>query len=588
MIHAPERDDTVDGITGLNASQRRNRRRRLTQAARRADRDRHEATQRDYVTENNSRRRRGLQPVTTPSDTSAPDITMSDSTSPGPVPRPELPLYMPHMPCETYPQYFEPEMDCPEVRIEIFPSEARRPTTVTFFTEPWAADEMYTNYVPLDSEEWIPCFFSRSRDPLTLEYPFELHFRGRKFPSAAVAYQCTKASAWKMYSEAQYIDTMARDGDDAMLMGRALRATTLQRRQWAHHKVSIMKDILAHKFQQCSRFRQALKTAFRYINVSECLMWGTGCDAAHIEFRHNHSNQPRFPGTNALGRLLTLLSQTQDLTGDSLDPLIDTTCTDFSALSLPPSSAPTWRDTFKPDEDYTGAVPVPKAYNRLAPFSGHTDPRSNFFPCTLHYKGIEFASAEHAYQFAKALCFEDTIVSYLILHQCTTALDAKKAARKLHPNPKQNLEWTCHRIAVMKEILEEKRLQCAAFRNKLHHDALYVETTRDRSWGSGLTALEMLHATQAALPQFPTFPGDNMLGLLITRLAQTGTLRGAMYLTNTSTYSQQRWRYGPVHLAACLVPVGPPPPQRRTPRCTPGAGSPGPASAPPTGAQQGE
>jgi hypothetical protein len=62
-------------------------------------------------------------------------------------------------------------------------------------------------------------------------------------------------------------------------------------------------------------------------------------------------------------------------------------------------------------------------------FAGAKNPLSNFYPCTINVFGISHSSAEHAFQYVKALrC--GSIEKAQLIQESATALDAKKTKEK--------------------------------------------------------------------------------------------------------------------------------------------------------------
>lgn len=72
---------------------------------------------------------------------------------------------------------------------------------------------------------------------------------------------------------------------------------------------------------------------------------------------------------------------------------------------------------------------------------------SNFYPCKVLYRGVEFGSSESAYQAAKCKNDDD-----FILFVGTTAKEAKKLGR--HVDLIHN--WDERKVFIMREVLEVK------------------------------------------------------------------------------------------------------------------------------------
>ena len=153
----------------------------------------------------------------------------------------------------------------------------------------------------------------------------------------------------------------------------------------------------------------------------------------------------------------------------------------------------------------------------IHPFKGAQSACSNFFPFELTFKGRQYQSVEHAYQACKALCAGNPGMARAI-QAASNALRAKTLAKHIEMSGVQRREWEQSKIGLMKELLTEKEKQCDEFRENLHEGCKYIETTTDRFWGCGVDALEY-HLNR---PQH--YPGLNILGALITTLANKGTL----------------------------------------------------------------
>ena len=175
--------------------------------------------------------------------------------------------------------------------------------------------------------------------------------------------------------------------------------------------------------------------------------------------------------------------------------------------------------TWRPSPQFDGAVLEEDQYttNGIHPFKGSQSPCSNFFPFEFRFKGQQYRSVEHAYQACKAWCAGDPNMARTI-QAASNALRAKTLAKHIEMSGAQRQEWEQSKVGLMKELLSEKEKQCAEFRENLHDGCKYIETTTDKFWGCGIDALQYhLHR-----PQY--YPGLNILGALITTLANKGTL----------------------------------------------------------------
>ena len=64
---------------------------------------------------------------------------------------------------------------------------------------------------------------------------------------------------------------------------------------------------------------------------------------------------------------------------------------------------------------------------QVTAFAGKLDPLSNFYPCEIRVFGVKHRSAEHAYQYSKAIeCRKDTIANRIL--EADTAYHAKTEA----------------------------------------------------------------------------------------------------------------------------------------------------------------
>lgn len=108
---------------------------------------------------------------------------------------------------------------------------------------------------------------------------------------------------------------------------------------------------------------------------------------------------------------------------------------------------------------------------------------SNFFLTKVNYNGIQFISAEHAYQHTRATFLGMHAKAEDVL-RATKPEEAKRAAMNL-PNSK---EWDHCKQKVMKEIVLAKFTQNLEIQNKLLNtgDCPLLEATYDSYWGCGL------------------------------------------------------------------------------------------------------
>lgn len=176
-------------------------------------------------------------------------------------------------------------------------------------------------------------------------------------------------------------------------------------------------------------------------------------------------------------------------------------------------------DDWRPDPRFNDWVDCyqPEEGGEVVWFRSQEDPRSNFWPCQLWHHGIQFASAEHAYQYAKALCGGDAEAAFKIFDS-RCAAEAKSRARSLVLSEEQWEIWEEYKVRVMKEILTRKFEQCADFRAALNPKNFYIEATSDDFWACGARRRDVKRLDPSDLP------GRNMLGRLLTQLARHGKL----------------------------------------------------------------
>lgn len=130
---------------------------------------------------------------------------------------------------------------------------------------------------------------------------------------------------------------------------------------------------------------------------------------------------------------------------------------------------------------------------------------SNFFPCKIKYNGIQYNSAEHAYQHTRAtfLGFHSNAES---ARRAGKAEEAKRACSNL-PSSK---EWDACKQKTMKDIVCAKFAQNLDLQGKLLStgDRPLLEATYDSYWGCGfpLTAKKLREGN---------WHGKNYLGIIL-------------------------------------------------------------------------
>ena len=152
-------------------------------------------------------------------------------------------------------------------------------------------------------------------------------------------------------------------------------------------------------------------------------------------------------------------------------------------------------------------------------FRQEQHPLSNFFPFNFVYQGRLFSSAEHAYQFTKAVFLGEHELA-AVIQSAKTAAKAKQFAASLTKHPRYP-EWFTVRIPVMCLILEHKFCSCPSFFTMLQEQPTpyLVENTSHPYWAAGRVISNTL-----ALDDVDDLPGQNVLGRLLMRLADHHTL----------------------------------------------------------------
>lgn len=126
-------------------------------------------------------------------------------------------------------------------------------------------------------------------------------------------------------------------------------------------------------------------------------------------------------------------------------------------------------------------------YITISSFTGKYDFLSNFYPCRVSYKGLEYHHTEGAFQAQKSLNEQDKKV----IANMVNPSEAKKAAGrrgfvKLRP------DWEEVKDQIMDEVLIAKFTQNPELRDRLlaTGDAMLVEgnTWHDNYWGNCICA----------------------------------------------------------------------------------------------------
>ena len=152
-----------------------------------------------------------------------------------------------------------------------------------------------------------------------------------------------------------------------------------------------------------------------------------------------------------------------------------------------------------------------EATSDVIPFAGSDNCLSNFFPCDLKLFGVNHRSAEHAFQYVKAMRSGD-LPRASAIQVAKSALDAKKIGKQVVPSP----SFSTNQTQIMTEIIKAKAEQVPVFAEYLkkhENNRVFVETTYDNFWASGLDKEATMHTCTDA------WPGANKLGLIISEIA---------------------------------------------------------------------
>ncbi len=93
------------------------------------------------------------------------------------------------------------------------------------------------------------------------------------------------------------------------------------------------------------------------------------------------------------------------------------------------------------------------------------------------------------------------------------AMEAKKEAQSVVPDPSLSKAWTEKECFVMKIACQNKFSSCEhAWDALLHSKSELAEATRDRKWGTGLDKVQ----TIKCLPD--CWPGENWMGYILKEI----------------------------------------------------------------------
>ena len=178
-------------------------------------------------------------------------------------------------------------------------------------------------------------------------------------------------------------------------------------------------------------------------------------------------------------------------------------------------------------DESTLAIFDARLYQDVRLFRGKDYALSNWYPCRIFMHGRMFPSAEHAYQFTKAVILKEFDVARQIF-EAPSGRDAQTIASvlQLHEN---RAGWEAQKLAVMACVLEHKLCYCREYQIALEvarGRSLLVENTSHAEWGLGFPIRTWL--SPSVLVGFPgpraNYPGQNKLGRLHQTLAEYGTL----------------------------------------------------------------
>lgn len=168
---------------------------------------------------------------------------------------------------------------------------------------------------------------------------------------------------------------------------------------------------------------------------------------------------------------------------------------------------------------------LPKPQKDIYTIAGKDDPLSNFFPCEMRVFGMSVKSAEHAYQYSKAVRRGELDQAKLIL-DAGHAAEAKRQARYLKPDP----NWKDQREDVMSQILHAKADQVQDFRKALKNtkNATLAHSIKNEVfWATGLDSQDTLHTKQSA------WMGKNQLGKMLEDIRTKMKDQSKAWHTNT-------------------------------------------------------
>ena len=153
---------------------------------------------------------------------------------------------------------------------------------------------------------------------------------------------------------------------------------------------------------------------------------------------------------------------------------------------------------------------VPHQKNVVA-FSGKDSIASNFYPCSINVFGVKHRSAEHAFQYVKALRCGD-LPRDTAIQEAETPMEAMRIGKDIMVSE----QFLSKQEEIMTEIVEAKAKQVKDFKEILLKNGRYAvnaESTYNDYWGTGLDRTGTTHT------DMKNWPGKNRLGRIISDIA---------------------------------------------------------------------
>ena len=132
-----------------------------------------------------------------------------------------------------------------------------------------------------------------------------------------------------------------------------------------------------------------------------------------------------------------------------------------------------------------------RATKEVIPFRSHRNVISNFYMCDINAFGKTFRSAEHAYQWKKAM----GVGKEMLTEDIRNVVHADKAKQLSKAIPADaTAEWKSQNLSIMHEIINAKAAQ-----RLLDTEGSYLaETTPHKVWASGLYLKRLTETTSQA------------------------------------------------------------------------------------------